>query len=185
MRQFDFDRFNGFMRESLHTLLFDDLWNLDVFNESDLHSAAYFYIRKFFQQNERSNIYVRCEPRLAGMKPDIVIYDRARPIYAVEFKFSKKQNRVNERGVFKDLDKLVKVVNRFDSMKWGFFYLVHDSEESNRIPNSVLRKYGYEKISMTAINMRRNENNGRQRRNYDDWREDFDSLIAQHREHAA
>ena len=73
---------------------------------------------------------------LAGMKPDIVIYDRARPIYVVEFKFAKKTDRVYEKGVFKDLDKLAKVVNRFGSIKWGFFYLVHDSEESYRIPNS-------------------------------------------------
>lgn len=185
MKQFDFDRFNGFMRRGLHKLLLGDIRNLDVFNESDLHSAAYFYIRMFFQQNGRSNIYVRCEPRLAGMNPDIVIYDRARPIYAVEFKFAKKQDRVNEKGVFKDLDKLAKVVNRFKSMKWGFFYLVHDSEQSYRIPNSVLRKNGYEKISMSTINARRNEDNGRRRHNYDDWREEFDSLIAQHREHAA
>ena len=46
----------------LDRLLFDDIWNLDVFNESDLHSAAYFYIRTYFQKNGRSNIYVRCEP---------------------------------------------------------------------------------------------------------------------------
>ena len=54
MKQFDFDRFNGFMRSGLDDLLLTDLWNLDVSNESDLHSAAYFYIRKFFQQNGRS-----------------------------------------------------------------------------------------------------------------------------------
>lgn len=185
MKQFDFDRFNGFMRSGLDDLLLTDLWNLDVFNESDLHSAAYFYIRKFFQQNGRSNIYVRCEPRLAGMKPDIVIYDRARPIYAVEFKFAKKQDRVNEKGVFKDLDKLAEVVNRFESMKWGFFYLVHDTEESYELPNRVLRKHGYKNISASMINARRTKDTGRRRHNYDDWREEFDKLIAQHREHAA
>lgn len=185
MKQFDFGRFNGFMGNGLEDLLLKDLLNHDIFNESDLHSAAYFYIRSFFQLNGRSNIYVRSEPRLAGMEPDIVIFDRARPIYAVEFKFAKAQDRINEDGIFKDLDKLAKVVNRFDSMKWGFFYLVHDTEEFYELPNRELRKQGYKNISASLINARRTNNGKRRRRNYDDWREEWDYLIAQHREHAA
>lgn len=185
MKQFDFDRFNGFMRSGLDNLLFDDLWNLHVFNESDLHSAAYFYIRKFFQQNERSNIYVRCEPTLARKKPDIVIFNRDRPIYAVEFKVFTEKNHVNESKVFEDLDKLAAGMNRFESMKWGFFYLVHDSEESYTLSNSALRKRGYENISMTTINARRKEDTGRRRHNYDEWRSEFDNLITQQREYAA
>jgi hypothetical protein len=173
------------MHHRLNDLLLSDVWNFDVFNESDLHSAAHGYIRSFFQRNGRSNIYVRCEPRLAGMKPDIVIFDRGNPIYTVEFKFFTKQDYVNEEAVFKDLEKLAKVVNRFGSMKWGFFYLVHDSEDSYTFPNPALRKRGYENISVSTINVRRKEGTGRRRTNYDDWRKEFDRLIAQHREHAA
>ena len=185
MKQFDFVRFNGFMRHGLDELLLNDLLNHDIFNESDLHSAAYVYIRAFFRKNERSHIYVRCEPHLAGMKPDIVIFNRTKPIYAVEFKCSMKQDYVNDETVFKDLDKLAEVVNRFESVKRGFFYLVHDSEESYKISNSALKKRGYENISMSTINARRNEKTGRRRHNYDSWREEFDSLIAQQRESAA
>jgi hypothetical protein len=185
MKQSNAPHFNGFMHSRLDDLLFDDLWNLDVFNESDLHSAAFSHIKTFFQQNKRSNIYVRCEPRLAGMKPDIMIYDGANPIYGVEFKFFTKKDYVNNKTVDKDLDKLAKVVNRFESMKWGFFYLVHDSEESYTLTNAALQKRGYDNISMTTINARRKKDTGKRRRNYDDWREEFDSLIAQHRKHAA
>ena len=184
MSVFDFDRFNGFMRQSLDDLLLNDLWNHDIFNESDLHSAAYFYIRTYFEKSERSNIYVRCEPQLAGMKPDIVIYDRAKPIYGVEFKFFTKPDFINEKTVFKDLDKLAEIVSRFDSMKWGFFYLVHDGEESCTLSNPSLRRRGYEKISFSTVNLRRQEENGRRRNNYDEWRAEFDKLVSLHREHA-
>lgn len=184
MKLFDFDRFNGFIHQSLDDLLLNDLWNHDIFNESDLHSAAYFYIRTFFEKNERQNIYVRCEPQLAGMKPDIVIYDKAKPIYTVEFKFFTKQDYVNEESVFKDLDNLAEIVNRFNSMKWGFFYLVHDSEESYTFSNPTLRRRGYEKISFSTINLRRKEGTERRRTNYDAWRAEFDKLVELHREHA-
>ena len=184
MKLYDFDRFNGFMRQSLNDLLFNDLWNHDIFNESDLHSAAYFYIRTFFQKNERPNIYVRCEPQLAGMKPDIVIYDQAKPIYAVEFKFFTKKDYVNEEGVFNDLAKLDKIVTRFNSMKWGFFYLVQDSEESYTFSNPSLRRHGYEKVSFSTINLRRKEGTDRRRTNYDAWRAEFDKLVDLHREHS-
>jgi len=184
MRQFNFPRFNGFMNHRLDNLLCADLVNFDIFNESDLHSAAYFYIRDFFRKNERSHIYVRCEPTLARKKPDIVIYNRAKPIYAVEFKVFTKQDDVNEKKVFEDLDKLAEVVNRFESMKWGFFYLVHDSEESYTLSNPALRKRGYDNISMSTINARRKEDTGRRRHNYDKWRAEFDNLSARQREHA-
>ena len=185
MKQFDIPHFNGFMHSTLDDLLFNDLWNLEFFNERDLHAAASVYIKAFFQKNGRSNIFVRSEPSLAGMKPDIVIYDKARPIYAVEFKFAKKQDNIKEKGVFKDLDKLAEIMNRFESMKWGFFYLVHDSEESYTLTKGALRKRGYEKISMSTINARRKEDTGKRRRNYDAWRAKFDKLIAQQGEYAA
>ncbi|MFQ5780563.1 MAG: hypothetical protein ACE5HN_07215 [Nitrospiria bacterium] len=71
MARFDFDRFNGFVKQSLDDLLFNDLWNLDIFNERDFHSAAYYYIPTYFRKHERSSIYVRCEPKLEEMEPDM------------------------------------------------------------------------------------------------------------------
>ncbi|MBI3810008.1 MAG: hypothetical protein HY284_06085 [Nitrospirae bacterium] len=184
MSLFDFDRFNGFMRHGLDDLLFSDLWEHYIFNESDLHSAAYFYIREYFNKNERPNIYVRCEPQLARMKPDIVIFDKAEPIYAIEFKFFTKPDSINEEALFRDLDKLAKIVGRFDSMKWGFFYMVHDGEEPYTLSNPSLRRRGYERISVSTINLRRREDTGRRRNNYDCWRMEFDALLSLHRKHA-
>jgi len=40
--------------------------------------------------------YVRCEPKLAGMRPDIVVYQRGWPIYVLEFKFFSKPDYLNE-----------------------------------------------------------------------------------------
>ena len=56
MGAFDFERFNGFARNSLDDLLSDDLWNLDIFNERDLHAGAYFYIRDYFSKQERDDV---------------------------------------------------------------------------------------------------------------------------------
>jgi hypothetical protein len=118
------------------------------------------------------------------MKPDIVIYDKAKPIYAVEFKFFTKPDFVNEEAIFTDLNKLAEIVNQFDSMKWGFFYLVHDGEESYTFSNPSLRRRGYDKISFSTINLRRKEGTERRRTNYDAWRAEFDKLMELHREHA-
>src|SRR6266853_1645617 len=103
---FDSERFNGFVRRELDDLIFTDLWNLNIFNERDLHSAAYFYARRFFEKTDRDNVYVRCEPQIAGMKPDIVVYERGQPIYALEFKVFWEPDRINEAAVENDIRKL-------------------------------------------------------------------------------
>ena len=103
-RVFDFERFNGFARSGLDDLLFKDLWNHDIFNESDMHSAAYYYIRKYFAAQGRSNIYVRCEPHVGGMMPDIVVFDSGNPVYALEFKFFSRPDHINEEAILSDLE---------------------------------------------------------------------------------
>ena len=40
---YDAAQFNGFAKTELEDRILDDLWNLYIFNESDLHSAAYFW----------------------------------------------------------------------------------------------------------------------------------------------
>ena len=184
MGKFDFDRFNGFPRQSLNNLLLEDLWNHDVFNESDMHSAAYFYIRDYFRKQDRPGLYVRCEPQLMGMKPDIVVYEHGRPVYALEFKMYAKPGPLNEEAIFQDLDKLARLAEKIPSLRWGFFLMIYDDEESYTMSDQRLRRGGYEKVSVTAINARRTEETGRRRRGYDEWRADFDRLQAAHREHS-
>ncbi len=129
MGAFDFERFNGFARSSLNNFLFDDLWNHDIFNERDMHSSAYFYIRDYFRKQGRDNAYVRCEPRLSDMRPDIVIYERGKPVYVLEFKFFSKPEYVNVDAVDGDLDKLAACVDAYASIKWGFFFMIYDADE--------------------------------------------------------
>lgn len=183
MSHFDFERFNGFARSSLDDLLFNDLWSHDIFNESDMHSAAYYYIRDYFRKHGRDQIYVRCEPQLARMKPDIVVYERGWPIYVLEFKFFSKPDHVNEDAVYDDLDKLGDCVDTHASIKWGFFHMIYDAEAPFTISDSRLRRAGFRKTSVTTINARRKEDSGRRRTNYDVWRAEFDELQERHREH--
>lgn len=184
MGHFDFERFNGFARQSLDDLLFSDLWDYDIFNERDMHSSAYFYIRDYFRKHERDSAYVRCEPQLAGMRPDIVIYERGRPTYVLEFKFFSKPDYINEDAIYDDLDKLADCVDAYDSIKWGFFHLIYDAEIPFTLSDSRLRRAGFSKISVTSINARRKEGTDRRRNNYDEWRGEFDKLQELHRKHA-
>jgi hypothetical protein len=149
-----------------------------------MHASAYCYIRDYFRKHERDAAYVRCESQLAGMRPDIVIYERGRPIYVLEFKFFSKPDYINEDSVYADLNKLADCVDAYDSIKWGFFHLIYDSETHFTLPDTRLRRTGFSKISLTSINARRKENNGRRRKNYDEWRAEFDRLQESHRKHA-
>lgn len=184
MGSFDNERFNGFAKRSLDNLLFNDIWDFYIFNERDMHSAAYFYIRDYFRKKERDKVYVRCEPQLARMKPDIVVYERGEPIYLLEFKFFTKPGYINEHAIYNDLDKLADGVDKFPSVRWGFFHMIYDNDEPFTLSDSRLRRAGYTKSSVTTINVRRTEESGRRRVGYDDWRAEFDRLQTAHRKHA-
>jgi hypothetical protein len=181
MGMFDGKRFNGFARGHLCEMLLEDLWGHYIFNESDMHSSAYYYIREYFIKNGRDRIYVRCEPQLDRKKPDIVIYKDGAPIYALEFKFFSRLDGVRERDVDKDLHKLAQVVKKHQ-MRWGFFHMVYDAEENFTMSDSWLRKQGLSKISVSGINARRKDS-GRRRTRYQTWRSEFDRLRRLHREH--
>lgn len=177
---FDSTQFNGFMRNELDDLLFHDLWSLYVFNESDLHSAAYYYIRKYFEKRRSDNIFVRCEPKLCGKKPDLVIYDRGRPTHLIELKMFPGVERVDEVRIDADLQKVADIMEAIPTIKWGFFLFVYDSDDDFGISDPKLRRRGFPKISVSPINLRRTEGTKRRRTDYDGWRKDFDRLCTQH-----
>ena len=178
---YDSVQFNGFAKSELDNHLFEDLWNLCIFNESDLHSAAYHYIRTFFAKRGSDNIFVRCEPQMRGRKPDIVIYDQSRPIYVLELKMFSEKDVVVESRIDDDLAKLNEFICSIDTLKWGFFTVVYDSDEDFNISDGRLRRQGLERISVIGINLRRTEGTGRRRTRYDEWRNEFDRLRAHHK----
>ena len=178
---YDAAHFNGFAKSELDDQLFSDLWNYDVFNESDLHSAAYYYIRTYFAKRESDNIFVRCEPQLTGKKPDIVVYDNSRPVYVLEFKMFPEPESINEARIDADLDKLNDFIRSVDTLKWGFFVLVYDSDDDFKITDPKLRRQGLDNISVIGINLHRQKENGRRRTGYDQWRTEFDRLRAHDR----
>jgi len=181
---FDSEKFNGFIKSELDDLLYRDIANYQVFNESDLHSAAYYYIREYFYKRGSQNsedILVRCEPKMEdGSKPDIVIFKRYDPVYVVELKMYKKPDFIHSAGVEKDLEKLNSYLKKYPSMKWGFAIVVYDSDEMFKPSAYNLKKAGYEKISFSTINLRRKQDTGRRRNGYDDWRKQFDKYLERH-----
>jgi hypothetical protein len=91
---------------------------------------------------------------------------------------------INENAVYYDLDKLAIIVDKFSSIKWGFFHMIYDADEPFTFSDSRLRRAGYSKISFTSINARRQEDNNRRRVRYDEWRSEFDKLQKLHQEHS-
>ena len=127
MGKYDAKQFNGFAKNSLDDLIADDLLDHDIFNERDMNASAYYYIREYFRYRRNrkkafDNTYVRCEPNLFGVKPDIVVYERGKPRYLFEFKcYLKKPNSFKERAIEKDLLKIARIMKKIPSLKWGFF----------------------------------------------------------------
>jgi len=185
---FDAQRLNGFVNDELDNRLFSDIWNFCVFNESDLHSAAYFYIREYFFKRDSksaSEVIVRCEPVMEDRgRPDIVIYNKYDPIYMIELKMFKKTNLIHEHNdtdvIKSDLDALKAYIAHYPTIRWGFQISVYDSEEIWKPSSYALKKAGYEKISVRTINLRRQEDNKRRRNNYDQWRKQFDKYLERH-----
>ena len=178
---YDATQFNGFAKTELDDRLFDDLLNLYIFNESDLHSAAYYYIRTYFSKRGSDNIFVRCEPQMSGKKPDIVVYDHSRPIYVLELKMFPEPETIDEAKIESDLAKLNGFIRSIESLKWGFFTIVYDSDDDFNVSDSRLRRSGLDSISVVGINLRRKESTGRRRTGYDNWRNEFDRLRAHHK----
>ncbi len=177
---FDAGQFNGFVKKELDDLLFNDIWNYDVFNESDLHSATYYYIRTYFQKRRSDGMFVRCEPQMHGKKPDIVVFYQTKPAYVLELKLFVEQEVIDETKIDQDLEKLNEFISKIDSIKWGFFILVYDSDYDFGISDQRLRRMGLRNISVMSINIRRKEGTGRKRHGYDDWRANFDRLRRHH-----
>jgi len=177
---YDSAQFNGFAKNELDDFLFNDIWNLDVFNESDLHSAAYYYIRTYFQRRGSEGMFVRCEPRLRSFKPDIVVYNNYKPAYIIELKMFTNPEMVDESKIEGDLDKLNSLMHDVETIKWGFLIVSYDHDEDFGISDARLRRRGLEKISVSSINLRRTEDTGRRRVGYDDWRASFDRLRGRH-----
>lgn len=184
MSAFDHERFNGFARNELDDLVFSDLWNLCIFNERDMHAAAYMYIREYFEKHERENIYVRCEPKISGVKPDIVVFDQGNPVYLLEFKMLMEKDKFDKERTTPDLDKMADLIDEFSTIKWGFFMLIYDDDGMFKPGGATLRRRGYDSISVTSINARKKEDSERRRTGYDAWRREFDRLVGSHKRYS-
>lgn len=177
---YDSAQFNGFAKNELDNLLFEDLWNLFIFNESDLHSATYYYIRTYFEKRGSEQVFVRCEPRLRGVRPDIVVHEQYHPTYLVELKMFPDPEIIDESKIQTDIQKLVGLISDIPTIKWGFLIAVYDSDEDFGVSDQRLRRRGIEKVSVSSINLLRSEQTGRRRVRYDEWRADFDKLRSRH-----
>jgi len=172
--------FKGFIKDELPKRLLRDILDLYIFNESDLHSAVWFYIKEYFRnRSDRSaeNIYVRSQPTITSGKgkyrPDIVVFDRIKPIYFVEIKFLKtprNQIDLDRRSIKEDLSKLKRYAKKYPDFKQGFLVCVYDADDVFEINMDE-----YDRISLVPINLKRLIS-GRRRKNYDHWRSRFDEL---------
>jgi hypothetical protein len=189
MGKFDADRFNGFVKGGLHKGIYNDFRDFMLYNERDVHAVTYGYIRNFLKKKNREGLIVRNEPMLRvrakeRTKPDLVVFKRDVPAYAIEIKVYPKRDRVNDHAVWEDLKNLHELVKRHQ-MTYGFLIVVYDSDMAFNFRNSSLRKEGIDKVSVVEINMRFDVKNNRQRRNYHVWRKRFENNWLGQRKQAA
>jgi hypothetical protein len=186
---FDSEKFNGFIKNELDDLLFNDIWNYYIFNERDLHSSAYHYIRTYFEKRGSASseeIFVRCEPVLEDMsKPDIVVYKKYDPIYLIELKMFKDNENMdidssNDKKVLADITKMQKLIKKYQTVKWSFMIVVYDSDDMYDLNDGKLKRQNFSNTSIININMRRKEGSARKRTDYDKWRKQFDKYLDYH-----
>ncbi len=108
-----------------------------------------------------------------------MVFNQDKPIYAIEFKVFPKSVGINravvEKAVEKDVHKL-EVLGRRHGLSYGFLVVVYDSEDDLYLPYRVLRKQGIKRVSVVEINMRFDVKTLRQRRNYEEWRRQFNVI---------
>jgi len=187
MLEINHKKLSGFIRGKLKDSLTNDVLKYFVFNESDIKSAAYFYIRKYYhnlKSENSSKMLIRCEPKLNNGKPDIVIFKKYNPFYIIEIKAILNPDAVcrnSEKGkVEKDLKKIKNLKKEYPSIKRGFSIVIYDSDEDPvDFSDSFLRKKNFKGISIVKINLRRNDN-ARKRKNYQKWRRKFEKIINKH-----
>lgn len=164
----EFTKVSGYLNRELADKLLTDLYNFNIFHESDMQACAYHHLRKFFEKYHRPAWMMRSQPYLAKARPDICIFYNYSPIYLIEFKFFSTE--FAERPLDDDIKKLKRLKKRYDSVRKCFIVVIYDSDEMLPELTSYWRKkLNLRNIYIIPINARRKRKSERQRRGYDNW----------------
>lgn len=148
-----------------------DWYELFIFSERDMQSAAYFWVRKYFDRNRTERWRVRNEPifRLRDgthYKPDLVVFKDGRPVDAFELKCHLR--RVDLGLWDKDLTKLCRLKDEC-KLRHAYQLVLYDAEGVSELASQKepwMKRY----LTFVGANVRRHEYTCRLRRGYHDAR---------------
>jgi hypothetical protein len=130
----------------------------------DAHSVAYHHMRRFLR--DREDWLVRCGPKIAGVRPDLVVFNRYTPKFVLELGFCLLPDKSNfaRTKAEGDRDKLHHLRGRVDTLGKGYLLMVHDSgfDESLKTGDEW-EKYFYRELFIDAQSFR----------GYERWKHDW------------
>ena len=163
----------------LPEFLVQDWTKLYMYSEFDMQVICYHWLRKHYQWRIGREWIVRTQPVLAlgdsvKVKPDIVIYHGAKPIYAFELKCYFSQP--NMIAIEKDQDKLRRL--KVHGIRHAYQLVVYIDDGLLTLPSHRKDEWMKNYFSFIGINLKRHSI-GRLRanftRNYKLWKKRKDS----------
>lgn len=155
-----------FVLNDLPEILVKDWYNCYLYSEFDMQVICYYWLRHRYCGTARERI-VRTQPVLkyddgVSVKPDIVIFQKRIPLYAIELKCF--FGEINFSKVRKDQEKLENL-NKF-GIKHAYQIVIYDSDSNFSIESRDKADWMKNYYSFIGVNLRRHPT-GRLRANYE------------------
>ena len=160
------ERLNKFIMDNLQDKIRKDLRAYRLFSEMDMHAVVYYHLRKALR--DRTDWYVRCNLRIAGVQPDIIVFNRYTPKFAMElaFRISDSQSYFPQRKLKDDKESLEKIKKAFPNLGKAYLIAVFDANSDYTYYMKEEKKW--EKFCYKEIFI-----NVQEFRGYSNWKEDW------------
>ncbi|WXG43955.1 MAG: hypothetical protein WED04_07990 [Promethearchaeati archaeon SRVP18_Atabeyarchaeia-1] len=160
--------------------LVEDWYSNFVYSEFDMQAAAYYWLRKYFENERSERWFLRSQPLIelshgptkedTFVKPDITIYKGTQLVDAIELKC--QLDGLQIPSINKDLEKLRTLKT---DLRHAYMFVLYDDELSGDFIERRVAREEWMKNYLTFVwaNVRRH-NNGRMRNNYSSQRKKWD-----------
>ncbi len=134
-KKVNLSRLETFIRRKLKGKLRSDLRQLRVVKEADLECAAYFFVRRVLESDNRWRVLARKHARRTARYIDMLIFRRGVPRIAIEFKWN------HPRISGKDRQSLQDALKRLGVNKAYYVSAVRDSAQYAKMHKRQHEKY--------------------------------------------
>jgi hypothetical protein len=166
------EKLASFIESEIPFLILKDLKEWRLFSEMDMHAVIYYHIRRAIRDREewmaRCNVWLR----IAGIQPDIVIFNLYKPqiIMQINFKILEDQTYFPRQKLEADRNKIKKLRKIYPELRKGYLISVHDSNGDYTLKrDEEWEKYFYKEIFIDVH---------RKIRGYKQWKKDWSTIKA-------